>query len=176
MIFNSSLPSSLVVNVIARADLGKTTHTKNAFEKFKDIYTNPYVIITSVIFAAPMITHVIPGFVVFIWMMGPALGVSCVMEFYLRTRITVHSHAVIVARLAARVIVLFVAAVVMSLSYNYSTSFIWGEDGYLATGSFNRGSYWEIVVNDFNSRSFQCTWDHIVYAASNFIQMGFFFL
>ena len=176
MIFNSSLPSSLVVNVIARADLGKTTHTKNALEKVRDIYTNPYFIITAVIFAVPMVTHVIPGFVVFIWLMAPALALSCVLEFYLRTRITVHSHGVVMARLGARIIVLFVASVVMSLSYNYSTAYIWGEDGYLATGSFGRDSYWEIVVSDFNSRSFSCTWGNIVYAVSNFVQMGFFFL
>eukprot|EP00743_Colponemidia_sp_Colp-15_P011173 GILK01012429.1.p1 GENE.GILK01012429.1~~GILK01012429.1.p1 ORF type:complete len:657 (-),score=39.34 GILK01012429.1:18-1988(-) len=179
LVFNSSLPSSLIVNVIARADLGKTTHTKNALEKVKDIITNPYVIITLLMLGVPMATHVIPGFVVFIWLMAPALAISFAAEYYLRTRITVQSHFVVLGRLTSRVLILFTVSISLSLSYNYSASYIWSDEsdgGYLSSGSFKKMAYFDIIVQDYNSRSFSCTYEHIVDAIANFVQMGFFFL
>ena len=179
LVFNSSLPSSLIVNVIARADLGKTTHTKNALEKVKDIVTNPFVIMTLMMLGVPMITHIIPGFVVFIWLMAPALGLAFAAEYYLRTHITVQSHFVVLGRLATRVLILLTVSISLSLSYNYSASFIWStqtDDGYLSSGSYKKTGYFDIIVQDYNSRSFSCTYNHIVDAIANFVQMGFFFL
>eukprot|EP00388_Colpodella_angusta_P045831 GDKK01067411.1.p1 GENE.GDKK01067411.1~~GDKK01067411.1.p1 ORF type:complete len:740 (-),score=57.91 GDKK01067411.1:66-1967(-) len=176
MVFNSSLPSSLIVNVIAHADLGRETRNNSFTSKIKDIISHPFVLVSFIILLPPIVTHIIPGFFAYLWLTAPILAVGIGLEWYLRTRFTVPSVLLILARFGVRVLILFAVTIVFSLSFNYSVSFIWPQHEFYRTGSYGPSTYIGSIVDDYNVRSIDCMREHIFDTVSNFLQMGFFFL
>eukprot|EP00744_Colponema_vietnamica_P008262 GILI01011809.1.p1 GENE.GILI01011809.1~~GILI01011809.1.p1 ORF type:complete len:1051 (+),score=59.84 GILI01011809.1:33-3155(+) len=174
MAFNSSTPSSLLVSAIARADLSTISSPQCLSSKLKEILADPYVVSILALFSAPFATHVIPGAVLYGWLLLPPLAAVLFLEYTLRKRYSHQTLVAIVARFVSRVLILFVAALVCNLSYNYSAIYIYSSpDGYMMSGSYRKAGYLQAVRDDFKARDLECYYAHITTTMSNFLQMGF---
>eukprot|EP00742_Colponemidia_sp_Colp-10_P012625 GILJ01014208.1.p1 GENE.GILJ01014208.1~~GILJ01014208.1.p1 ORF type:complete len:1053 (-),score=110.48 GILJ01014208.1:52-3210(-) len=174
MVFNSSAPSALLVSVMARADLGSLEHSQTIRTKVHDIFTDPYVVFILLLYSFPLVTHILPGMFLYGWLTIPAIVLGIWIEYLLRTRLSLQTRFVIAVRFFSRVIILFTGAMVLTMSYNYSASYIWSTPkGYLMSGSYRQTSYFQVVVDDFWARNLSCFYVHITTTVSNFLQMGF---
>ena len=177
LLMNSPLPSSLLVGAVARADLGGSAlHSQTARSKLSNIAADPYVIFCALILCCPMVTHIIPGLVLYGWLTIPLLGVPILVEYQLRCRLTVQTRLAVGARFVSRVVILFAVSSALSLSYNLSAAYIWSAvdlvGGRLHTGSYEHGGYWEVLVRDVEARSIACFAEHLVETVSGILQLG----
>eukprot|EP00744_Colponema_vietnamica_P006472 GILI01009397.1.p1 GENE.GILI01009397.1~~GILI01009397.1.p1 ORF type:complete len:1153 (+),score=104.14 GILI01009397.1:150-3461(+) len=174
LVFNSSTPSALLVSAVARADLGSLEHYQTWKTKLRDIFTDVYVWFVLIMFLPPLATHVIPGVFLYCWFLLPPLLLAIWLEYLLRSKAASQTNLWIAARYLCRVLVLFVAAMVFTLAYNYSAMFIYSSPaGYMNSGSFRKVGYLQTIADDFNARSIRCLYEHITTSASNFLQAGF---
>eukprot|EP00744_Colponema_vietnamica_P001296 GILI01002162.1.p1 GENE.GILI01002162.1~~GILI01002162.1.p1 ORF type:complete len:220 (-),score=35.66 GILI01002162.1:153-812(-) len=174
MAFNSSTPSALLVGAVSRADLGSLAHNQTLRTKLRDIFTDIYVWLVVILFLPPLVTHVIPGIVLYSWLLVPPLLLVGWLEYFLRRKVVHQTKLTIAARFISRILVLFVAAMVFTLGYNYSAVYLYSSpEGYQMSGAYRRVSYAQTIVDDYNARSIGCLYQHIVTSASNFLQAGF---
>eukprot|EP00744_Colponema_vietnamica_P011080 GILI01015593.1.p1 GENE.GILI01015593.1~~GILI01015593.1.p1 ORF type:complete len:706 (+),score=82.67 GILI01015593.1:1275-3392(+) len=176
MIFNSSLPSSLLVNAILHADLGPGMQATTVFGWIKYVARRPFVLVTFFLLAPPFVTHVIPGLFLYCWLLVPPMAIVIFLEAYLRRRSTRRrSKRLVAARVFCRVAILFTTAIVFSVSFNAADGYIWkwAREERFTTGSYTAKEYISAIEQDYNSRSLACVWEHLFATISNFLQMGF---
>lgn len=180
MIFNSSMPSTLLVNSIYHRDLQQAAAFLPWKSRLLHLIRGPFVIASLLLLAPAFLTHVIVGLILYIWIVIPLIGIPIGLEYILRRKQQNLSFRTIIAgRLCVRIATLFSVAVVLSVAFNAADSYLWQgslrDRPYMfVTGTYMHQSYLNALIQDYNARSLDCVWEHIFFTISNFLQMGFF--
>lgn len=179
MVFNSSLPSSLLVNAIFHADLSPAMRATTVRGWLWHVFSSPFVSLSLLVLAPALVTHIIPGMFLYFWGLMPLLALPIGIEYIVRQKARRPSRRLVVVRVGTRIFILLSASLCFSISYNVADAFIWqwlpGQQNY-TTGSYTAQTYFSAVVQDFDARSLSCAWEHLLDSVSNFAQMGFFFV
>eukprot|EP00744_Colponema_vietnamica_P010228 GILI01014480.1.p1 GENE.GILI01014480.1~~GILI01014480.1.p1 ORF type:complete len:182 (-),score=16.98 GILI01014480.1:244-711(-) len=146
-------------------------------EWLKRVLSSPFVLLSLLLVAPPLITHVIPGLILYCWALIPPIVLAVTVECLLRSRLTQNSRTMLAARIANRVFILLVVSIAFSIAYNVADMYIWkwvkGDEPF-PTGSYIQQHYFSSLEQDYDSRSLACVWEHLLSTMSNFLQMGFF--
>jgi len=169
---NSTAVGSLAVDSFMRARLLR-----------RRIMQDAYVRVTVVLLVAPVLTHCIPGGLVYGWAVLPVVVVSCVafprlVEGFLnyakrfknvsRTRMFWREF---IARSIVRILLTTGVCAALSMSYNYAALFIYRN---ISLDSSSKWvvhpdiPYWQVPRYDYESRTLQCVFEEMFngYAAT----------
>eukprot|EP00744_Colponema_vietnamica_P010839 GILI01015273.1.p1 GENE.GILI01015273.1~~GILI01015273.1.p1 ORF type:complete len:1021 (+),score=49.33 GILI01015273.1:205-3063(+) len=181
MVFNSSLPATLLVNAVCHRNLEHSDVVAAPLSsRLLHLLSSPFVVATLVLLGPALLTHVIPGLFLYVWITVPLLALTIGIEYVLRLKCSsLPSRVMIAVRMLVRVAMLFSVAVALSVAFNAADAYMWQAandqpSAMFATGTYMRQPYFSALAQDYNARSMQCVWEHLLHTVSNFLQMGFF--
>eukprot|EP00744_Colponema_vietnamica_P006659 GILI01009659.1.p1 GENE.GILI01009659.1~~GILI01009659.1.p1 ORF type:complete len:1046 (+),score=133.22 GILI01009659.1:296-3139(+) len=176
MIFNSSLPSTLLVGAVLHSDLSPTMQATDPRGWLTHIFKSPFVLATVLLLSPPLVTHIIPGLLLYCWVLVPPFAVAVLIEHMLRRSARRPSRLILAARVVSRIAILLTTSIAFSVAFNVADGFMWsrlqGDELYI-TGSYVQQGYLSALEQDYNDRSMACVWEHLFDTISNFLQMGF---
>eukprot|EP00743_Colponemidia_sp_Colp-15_P015066 GILK01018005.1.p1 GENE.GILK01018005.1~~GILK01018005.1.p1 ORF type:complete len:555 (+),score=13.38 GILK01018005.1:210-1667(+) len=186
LMFNSCLPATMIVGSLAHAEATNARLIGARKGTMRGTFTNSYFITSMILLAPALITHVIPGVLMYGWFIIPIFGVAMGAEsaFLQATRrpleLAVSSPrdgwrlaGLAISRAIVRLFAGVLVASALSISFNVASAQIWSQqrgNAGAVQGTYISGPYLDVLWDDLSSRSLTCMIDNICSSVSNVVQ------
>ena len=161
-ILNSTAVGSLLVDSVVRVTLRR----RHDF-KLMLLLQNPYVCASLLLILPPLITHCLIGAVLYVWVIGPLLGLPLYVNYLIQNSHFLRRNSTItilfVLRSATRVAIIFSVCTALSLSFNYTAYFLYrGNPNHYDNANDvipPQQQYLNVLGDDYNARSYACMFE-----------------